>query len=210
MIQVPTNPNTESANSQEVTATKGKRDAYILESLRRADPMIRGIARRSVSDYDDLYQVAAEVTLKHYERAQQAMNPRAYLHRAIRNAILTYAGIAPRTSYELLAHRYQIVSFDAPLARDSDFSLYDLTDEAMSPQISKIRDFSHLYATLSVLPPTYREVICMRFGLCGYSVYRPCEIARLLGIHQDTERYRFHRALAVLQQHIELLDLVES
>jgi len=56
-----------------------ERNDYILESLRQAEFLMRDIARRYASDYDDLYQVAAEIALKYYERAQKNDKPACLL-----------------------------------------------------------------------------------------------------------------------------------
>ena len=227
MISVPNNLSTEINDRQEVTASpeeqqtaqkavpievnrcvmQQERNDYILESLRQAEFLMRDIARRYASDYDDLYQVAAEIVLKYYDRAQQMTNPRAYLHRAIRNAIFQYVGIAG-THKQTLADHYRIRSLDAPLRSDSTRSLYSLIGHTVPHVEGDARDYSCLYAILDALPSTSREVLCMRFGLCGYGVHRNCDIARLLGISQEAAKTRFQYAKTMLRQHIELLNLV--
>ena len=186
-----------------------ERDDYILESLRQAAPMIQNLAIRYTDDYDELYQVAAEATLKWHNKAQQATNPRAYLHRAIRSTILTYVG-ATNGGKQTLANHYRIMSLDAPQYTDSNQSFYDLLDTTLPPIEGEPPNYERLYAILDALPEIYRKVICMRFGLCGYGVHRPCEIAQILGISQKTEAYRFQHAKAMLRQYTELLDLVQS
>lgn len=182
---------------------KPERDTSILESLRRAVPMIRIIASRYRQDYDDLYQVAAESALEYYDRAQQTENPGAYLHRTMRNAIFRYVGITPPKAgrAQRLSDHYQIVSLEPR---------HNLVGDTVSSASGSVRDFSRLYAVLSALPVIHAQVIYMRFGFCGYGVHRPHEIARLLGISQQSERDRFHCAKAKLQKHPELLDLVGS
>ena len=194
-----------------VQEKRKERDEYILESLRNAYPLLRHMAYHYKQDYDDLYQEAAEIVLKSYERAIQTTNPRAYLHRAIRNGVLRYIG-ATRIDkrVQTLADHYFIKSLDVSLASDDPtFSLQDILSATTDTSL-RSRDFSRLYAIISALPSIYREVLCMRFGLCDYSTHCPSDAARVLGILPDTERQRFRKAKDILRQHIELLDQVSS
>lgn len=185
-----------------------ERDNTIIESVERAAPLVQHLAIRYTDDYDELYQVAAEAALKAYGGAQRASNPAAYIHRAIHNALLTYVGVASSRAQRLSDH-YLIESLDAPLTSDSLLSLQDVV-MITPPQKGDDHDYSRLYALVGALPEIYREVICMRFGLCGYGVHRNCEVARHLGVPRQTATTRLYRGLAMLQQYTELLDLVNS
>ncbi len=190
---------------------QSEKEHDILKSVQDATRMMRNIAYHYASSYDDLYQVAAEKAVRVYDRAQETPNPAAYLHRAIRNAILDYVG-ATRISHrkQTLADHYLIESLDAPLADDDDaFSLQDIVS-ADTQESSEECDFSRLYAVLEALPKIYREVIYMHFGLCGYGVHRDSDIAAMLGVSHAVIRTRLCYAKAMLRQYRELLDLVES
>jgi RNA polymerase sigma factor (sigma-70 family) len=185
-----------------------KRDNDIIESVEHAYPLLRHVAYRYDYDYEELYQVAAEAATLVYDQAQQAPDPVAYIHRAIRNQILIYTGAATKRKQTLSDH-YLIGSLDAPLAHNEAFSLHNVTASAPYAS-SEERDFSRLYACIEALPAIYREVICMRFGLCGYGASRPCEIARLLGISQKVVDSRLRYAKKMLQQYSELIEIVED
>jgi RNA polymerase sigma factor (sigma-70 family) len=240
MFPIPNHSNTETENCQEVMTTRPtlsdttethestitalppfdehciddrrSRDEAILECLQHAAPMMRNIAYRYKEDYDDLYQMAAEVVCQYYRRAQQTENPAGYLQRAIRNTLLRYVGVIdPKAGRkQTLADHYQILSLDALISTDSNQSRYDITADTASPTEGKTRPFSRLYDALSALPAIYRQAVSMRYGFCGYGVHRPCEIARILGIAEDTERSRFRSAKALLRKRTELLDLVDA
>ncbi len=185
------------------------RDDEILGSVEHAAQMMRNIAHQYASDYDDLYQVAAETALKVYDRAQQARDPVGYIHRSIRNAILNYIGAtSPDHRVRTFADFYRVSSLDASLTHDPGFSLYDVV-AVSSPDEEEDRDFSCLYTVLDSLPDAYREVVFMRFGLCGYAPQSFSEIARTLGIPYNTVKTHFRRVLAMLREYTELLDLVE-
>ncbi len=179
------------------------KDNTIIGSVEHAAPMLRNIAHHYRQDYDDLYQVAAETALKVYDQAQEARNPVGYIQRTIRNAVLDYAGAtSPDHRIRTFADYYHVESLDAPLTRESDLSLYDMVAIDSSGD-EENRDFSCLYAVLDSLPDIYREVVCMRFGLCGYAPHRHSEIARILGIPGSTVRNRFHDALRMLRNYAE-------
>ena len=184
------------------------RDTMIIESLQQASPMLRNMAYRYHSDYDDLYQVAAEALLHAYTSAQRARDPRAYLHRTIHYAILRHVGVASHRRQSLADH-YAMVSLDAPLADYPTFSLQDVISEP-APAASEDRDYAYLYACMGLLPDAYREAICMHFGLSGYGVERPRDIAGVLGVSRSAVYGRLYRALATLRKHSELIGLVRS
>jgi DNA-directed RNA polymerase specialized sigma24 family protein len=182
---------------------------FIMESLRQASPMLWNMARQFGYEFDELYQVAAVTAMEAYDRAQKMVNPRSYLHRALHYAVMRHVGIPnPKGGKQTLASRYQIVSLDALGSKDSDLSLYDLVEEA-TPAPSRDRDLSRLYTLINALPEIYRTPLCMRFGLCGYGVHQPCEIARILGIPRTRANNRICEAKAMLREYTELRDLVE-
>lgn len=66
-------------------------DAYILESLRQAESMIRHIASTYHMEYDDLYQEAYLIARKRASVLPEKTDPRAYLRRAIQGHLLDLA-----------------------------------------------------------------------------------------------------------------------
>jgi len=140
-------------------------------------------------------------------RKKAYQRKRAYLLVAARRAIIRQY----RDGAADLLKRPSKMCFSPVLSLDGETT--SLYDEVAAPNLfstpsSEDRDFSLLYEVLDSLPDHYREVVCMRFGLCGYGVHRPCEMARLLEVSRGAIRGRLRRALSELRKHTELLTLV--
>lgn len=150
-----------------------ERNAYVMESLEQAKPMILNFAIRyrdvllaMDADFEDLYQDVAEEALKYYEHAMCAENPRAYLQTTIRHACLRCLNLKKvNTRKRQLSDFYQVVSLNAPLTPDSDAVL-----ESVVASIDSIsREYpQEVYDAIESLPEKYCVPLCMRYGLFGY------------------------------------------
>src|SRR5579859_4800957 len=80
-------PNSGATSAREMgERTNADRDAFLLESLRQAAPMLQNLACRYRVDFEDLYQDAAVVALERAEQAQR--RGRAWLHATLRGEAL--------------------------------------------------------------------------------------------------------------------------
>ncbi len=143
------------------------RNAYILESLRQASPMLRNFAKRYDRDYDELWQIAALAALEQYEKAQRVENPRAYLHRVIRNAIL-----------KTLPMSIQFLSLDAPVAQGSEMTYADYLvspDPVPCDTAREQQQMTALYQALNRLPLEDQVYLCRVHGIIAYTPTLPTE-----------------------------------
>ncbi len=144
------------------------RNAYILESLNQAAPMLRNFAKRSRRDYDEVWQIAAVAALEQYERAQSVENPRAYLHRVIRNAILKSLHVPP----------IQFLSLDAPVAQGSEMTYADYLvspDPVPCDTAREQQQMTALYQALNRLPLEDQVYLCRVHGIIAYTPVLPTE-----------------------------------
>jgi RNA polymerase sigma factor (sigma-70 family) len=180
-----------------------ERNEFALESLRVAEPMLWNFARKYDTDFDELYQAAAEEVLGAYARAIRADAPRAYMHKVIRYACLGYLGLKPvKSRKQTLSDHYQIVSLNKPLSADSEVTLEDMITEI--DQISNECP-EEVYAAIKSLPEKYFVVICMKFGLFEYPPHSEREIARSLRVPPSTVHDHIWKAVDLLRERISLL-----
>jgi len=177
-----------------------KRDAFVMESLRQAEPMIQNFAIHYRTDFDDLYMLAAEVALTRYEKALLAEKPQAYLQRAIRGEILHGLGLTnPRKRKQTLSDHYQMVSLNKPFRIDSEQTLEDT--------IAKIDHISReypeeVYTAIESLPEKYGIPLCMRYGLCGHAPHVYSQIARIMGYSESTVKRDVFKAVELLRERL--------
>jgi DNA-directed RNA polymerase specialized sigma24 family protein len=157
------------------------RNAFILESLHQATPMLQALAKRLGYAYEELYQMAALVALERYERAQQTHHPRKYLHACMRYAIMDH--------YWKTIHRsLHPLSLDAPL--DGRITYADLL--ASPEPVSRVSEqeksrTAALYEALSRLPLEEQQYLCRVYGIGDYTPTLPTE-GRFAGRLPDSPR----------------------
>jgi DNA-directed RNA polymerase specialized sigma24 family protein len=177
-----------------------ERNAYVMESLEQARPMLRNLARRCRTDFDDLYALAAEVALAGYERAMMAEKPRNYLQRAIHIECLDALGLTkPENRKQQLSDHYQIVSLNKPLHIDSEQTLEDVVTAI--DHIAKEYP-QEVYQAIEGLPEKYLVPLCMRYGLLGHPSHTWEELSRGLGVPMRTVRDRVCKAVELLRERL--------
>lgn len=106
-----------------------------------------------------------------------------YASRCVENEILMYL--------RKIANMKTDVSIDEPLNVDWDGNELLLSDvlstgaDVVSVGIESEDEIRILMKCISGLPDRDRQIICMRFGLCGCREYTQKEVAELLGISQS-------------------------
>jgi DNA-directed RNA polymerase specialized sigma24 family protein len=186
--------------ARRLSSYEDERDTFVMESLRQAEGMIRNIAIRHGADYEDLYQVAAEHALKYCEHAMCAVNPRAYLQKAIQTACLRYLNLTSvNTRKRQLSDYYRIVSLDKPLRVDSEATL-----ESVVAAIDHIsREYpQEVYDAVQSLPEKCYVPLCMRYGLFGYPPHTWREMSLSLRIAESTLHDRVCRAVELLRERL--------
>lgn len=162
-----------------------QRNECALEVLRMAAPMLKRLAFQFNMEYDELYQMAAEVALLSYEKALTAEVPRAFLYGVVRN-VLWYKPEEEPT-----------VSLDAPLTSDSDTRLADLVP---APRLFEVdpnglmRKERALYSSLRKLPLEVQLYICRVHEIHAYTP-KPPKKGRFKG-----KRLNFSRDPATLSR----------
>ena len=134
---------------------------------------------------EDLISIGAIGLIKAIETYQPAKNIKlaTYASRCIENEILMYL--------RKNAGRKGEVSFDEPLNTDWDGNELLLSDvlgtdaDVVMRPIEEDVDRDLLHAALKVLTPREKEIITMRFGLCGKGERTQKEVADMLGISQS-------------------------
>jgi hypothetical protein len=148
----------------EVAISVTKRNEEVLEVLNMAASMLRRLAFQFNMEYDELYQMAAEVALLNYEKAQKTEAPRAYLYGVVRNVLWYKPDEVP------------VLSLDAKLSNESDGCLADVV--AVSPSleadsVGRTRKEQALYASLRKLPLEVQTYLCRVHELNAYQPVRP-------------------------------------
>lgn len=106
-----------------------------------------------------------------------------YASRCVENEILMYL--------RKIANMKTDVSIDEPLNVDWDGNELLLSDvlstgaDVVSVGIESEDEIRILMNCISKLPDRERQIICMRFGLCGCREYTQKEVAEILGISQS-------------------------
>ena len=140
------------------------RNEEVLSVLNQAAPMLRRMAFRSGQDYDDLSQTAALVALEHYEKAQGAENPRAYLY-----------GIMRRVPWQM-SRPADSISLDRPVDAESATTYADLLPTPVPVEIDEKREERRtraLFAALRRLPLEAQQYLCRVHNLAAYQPVRP-------------------------------------
>jgi DNA-directed RNA polymerase specialized sigma24 family protein len=177
-----------------------ERNAFILESLEQARPMLRNLASRYRADFDDLYTLAAEVALVRYEKAIATEKPRGYLQKAIRMECLEALGLTnPKGRKQTLSDHYQIVSLNEPLHIDSEQTLEDVV--AAIDHIAKEYP-QEVYQAIEGLPEKYFVPLCMRYGLLGHPSHTWEDLSQRSGIPMRTVRDRVCKAVELLRERL--------
>jgi DNA-directed RNA polymerase specialized sigma24 family protein len=167
----------------DATTDTATRNAYLMESLHQAIPMLRKLATRLGYAYEELYQIAALAALERYERAQETRHPREYLHACMRYAIMDH--------YWKTIHRsLHPLSLDAPLDEEGRITYADLL--ASPEPVSRVSEQEKsrraaLYEALSRLPLEEQRYLCRVYGIGDYTPTLPTE-GRFAGRRPDSPR----------------------
>jgi DNA-directed RNA polymerase specialized sigma24 family protein len=165
----------------DATADTATRNAFILESLHQATPMLRKLATRLGYAYEELYQMAALVALERYERSLETSHPRKYLHACMRYAIMDHC-------WKTIHRSLHPLSLDAPL--DGRITYADLL--ASPEPVSRVTKQEKsrraaLYGALSRLPLEEQQYLCRVYGIGDYTPTLPTE-GRFAGRLPDSPR----------------------
>jgi DNA-directed RNA polymerase specialized sigma24 family protein len=159
------------------------RNAFILESLHQATPMLQALAKRLGLDYEELFQMAALAALERYERSLEISHPRKYLHACMRYAIMDHC-------YRSIHRSLHPLSLDAPLDEEGRITYADLL---VSPDpVSRVSEqeksrTAALYEALSRLPLEEQRYLCRVYHIHDYTPTLPTE-GRFAGRLPDSPR----------------------
>jgi len=168
------------------------------------------------SEQEDLYSIGMTEAIEAMSRYLPSLGPLSqnkqigYLVVAARHRMVAHHR---RGHSDIMCRPSQVRSAAPVLSLDGDPDGFSLYNEVASPDLLPTASptgerFGLLYEILDTLPAHLREVVCMRYGLCGHGEHRPYEIAGVLKISQDVVNGRLRIALRQLRQHTELLSLV--
>jgi RNA polymerase nonessential primary-like sigma factor len=100
-----------------------------------------------------------------------------------------------------------VTSIDAPLAIDTDKSLLDTIPELDSPSHTEIIQdnfiLHHVGKWVQQLADRQRDVICRRYGLCGFETATLEQVASEIGVTRERVRQIQLEGLRKLKQMIE-------
>ncbi|HEV7666826.1 MAG TPA: sigma-70 family RNA polymerase sigma factor [Chloroflexota bacterium] len=186
-----------SAEGQLILAAR-RRDSASFEALvRRHQAAIYNFCLRLLGQAEDAADVAQETFVQLYSHLDRldVHEPLApWLFRVARNRCID------------IIRRRRTVSLAAYDAADEHTAVIDPADEDPLPdELVERADLQRLLTrAISNLPPTYAEVVALRYA--GDRSF--AEIALILDLDEGTARVRFHRAKALLRRSLRAsLDL---
>jgi RNA polymerase nonessential primary-like sigma factor len=143
----------------------------------------------------NVYLKAQRYLAQQYEQAPTDNDIAVYLDRPVENV------------EKVLKLNHSVSSLDAPIATDSEKNLLDNIPETEKPtetdqiQASFIRH--HVAKWVQQLAHKQRDVICRRYGLCGFEIATLEQVATEIGVTRERVRQIQLDALKKLKQMIE-------
>lgn len=123
------------------------------------------------------------------------------------NDIAVYLDKPVETIVKLEKLNQSVASIDAPLAIEADKSLLDAVPESDSPANTDIIQESfirhHVGKWVQQLADKQRDVICRRYGLCGFETATLEQVASEIGVTRERVRQIQLEGLRKLKQMIE-------
>jgi RNA polymerase nonessential primary-like sigma factor len=128
-------------------------------------------------------------------------------HEPSENDIAIYLDKPIETVVRLEKMNQSVTSIDAPLAIDTDKSLLDNIPELDSPSHTEIIQdnfiLHHVGKWVQQLADRQRDVICRRYGLCGFETATLEQVASEIGVTRERVRQIQLEGLRKLKQMIE-------
>ena len=128
-------------------------------------------------------------------------------HEPSENDIAIYLDKPIETVVRLEKMNQSVTSIDAPLAIDTDKSLLDTIPELDSPSHTEIIQdnfiLHHVGKWVQQLADRQRDVICRRYGLCGFETATLEQVASEIGVTRERVRQIQLEGLRKLKQMIE-------
>ncbi len=178
------------------------RNTLIVHNLRLVVFIAKKFESTKIS-IDDLISIGSMGLIKGVQTFKMDKNIKlaTYASRCIENEILMYLRKTHRSR--------QDVSLDEVLSVDSEGNEMMLSDVLGDPaplamaEMTKAEDLDNLYVALNKLSKREREIIIMRFGLCGEEALTQKEVADKLGISQSYISRLEKRIMEKMRQEIE-------
>ncbi len=178
------------------------RNTLIVHNLRLVVFIAKKFESTKIS-IDDLISIGSMGLIKGVQTFKIDKNIKlaTYASRCIENEILMYLRKTHRSR--------QDVSLDEVLSVDSEGNEMMLSDVLGDPaplamtEMTKAEDLDNLYVALNKLSKREREIIIMRFGLCGEEALTQKEVADKLGISQSYISRLEKRIMEKMRQEIE-------
>ncbi len=178
------------------------RNTLIVHNLRLVVFIAKKFESTKIS-IDDLISIGSMGLIKGVQTFKMDKNIKlaTYASRCIENEILMHLRKTHRSR--------QDVSLDEVLSVDSEGNEMMLSDVLGDPaplamtEMTKAEDLDNLYVALNKLSKREREIIIMRFGLCGEEALTQKEVADKLGISQSYISRLEKRIMEKMRQEIE-------
>lgn len=176
--------------------------------VRRTNPALYDRATRAGLDDHDIESATWEAV----ERAARRYSPAGgagfatYAMRHVRWVVANRTHYSPRSRAGRAGRRVESLARSGYGDRDADSNPADPTDPARDPEefdrLAAIR--RHLAAQLAGLPPRWRAVLELRYGLGGGEPLLSKEVARRLGVSRQRVHQIEWRAIRQIHDHLWL------
>jgi RNA polymerase sigma-70 factor (ECF subfamily) len=180
-----------SADGQQLIAARRREPGAFEALLHRHQAPLYNFCLRLLGQADDAADVAQETFVQlynHLARLDEREPLSPWLFRVARNRCID------------VIRRRRTVPLIAPNDTSDGLLQVEPADEEPLPdELAERADLQRLLAdAISALPPTYAEVVSLRYA--GERSF--AEIAQILDCDEGTARVRFHRAKALLRRHL--------
>ena len=158
-------------------------------------------------DNDDLVSIGTIGLIKAINsfKADKKIKLATYASRCIENEILMYLRRTARLKSE--------VSFDEPLNTDFEGNELLLSDvlgsdaDVVHRDLEQETEREQLLACVARLPARERQIMCLRFGICGEKEHTQKEVADALGISQSYISRLEKRIIRRLREELERAEI---
>ncbi len=177
-----------SAEGEQIVAARRQAPGAFEALVRRHQTLIYNFCWRMLGSGDDAADVAQETFVQlfsHLDRIDEHESLSPWLFRVARNRCI-----------DVIRRRRTVPLMTSDDTAD-DFEPVD--EDPLPDELAERADLQRLLAeAIAQLPPTYAEVVAMRYA----ADLSFAEIAIILGCDEGAARVRFHRAKNLLRQHL--------
>lgn len=159
------------------TLPQETRDAIVLRSVQEATGMLRHLAYTYRLELEDLQQEAALIALESLDRAMRAQNPRAYIHRAIRNQVFLTIRAKLALHIETIDTPYFADTLEGPVMVKDNLRRREQITRAVHDALHR-------------LPTVEQELLADRHGLAAFTVKPGVPLQKTASKSDPTQRRR--------------------